>query len=260
MPNRFYYLLKIQYLGYRLHGWQRQPNLKTVEGLIRKTLKFVLPDKKFKILGAGRTDAMVSAQDAAFELFLEEEPLNNLKEFLQLFNTNLPPDIRATGIKEVQANFNIIKDPKAKEYIYLFAFGDKSHPFCASLLSTFLGPLDIELMKKGASRFQGKHNFRNYCTRPTTHTILEREVEVCEIVENKWITASFFPEKSFLLRIRSQGFLRNQIRLIMGTLVQLGRGEKSLEEIEESLKPENEVQTNFIAPGSGLILSEIEFP
>lgn len=256
---RFYYLLKIQYLGYRLHGWQKQPNLKTVEGLVKKTLKFVLPDLRFKILGAGRTDAMVSAQDAAFELFLEEVPLENREEFLQLFNLNLPPDIRAISIEEVDAKFNIIQHSKNKEYLYLFAFGEKSHPFCASLLSTFLGDLDIELMKEGARLFQGEHNFRNYCTKPTTHTVVEREVEVCEIVENEEISASFFPEETYLLRIRSQGFLRNQIRLMMGTLVQLGRGEIRLEDIENSLKPENEVLINFIAPGSGLILNRIDF-
>ena len=57
----FYYLIKIQYLGYRFHGWQKQPNLKTVELMLQRTLKYVLQEQKFKILGAGRTDAMVSS-------------------------------------------------------------------------------------------------------------------------------------------------------------------------------------------------------
>ena len=78
---RFYYLIKVQYLGYRLHGWQKQPNFKTVEGLIKKTLKFVLPGRKIKVLGSSRTDAMVSANDAAFELFLYDEPLENLEDY-----------------------------------------------------------------------------------------------------------------------------------------------------------------------------------
>src|SRR5690554_6493733 len=146
MSRRYYYLLKLQYLGYRLHGWQKQPKLKTVEGLLVKTLKFVLPEQRFKILGAGRTDAKVSAQAAAFELFLEEQPLTDQAEFLELFNANLPPDIRAMSIEQVDASFNIIKDATSKEYLYLFAFGEKSHPFCAPLLSTFPGDLDIEVM------------------------------------------------------------------------------------------------------------------
>lgn len=259
MQTRFYYLLKIQYLGYRLHGWQKQPNLKTVEGLIKKTLKFVLQDKKFKILGAGRTDAMVSAQDAAFELFLDHYPLEDQEAFLKEFNLNLPPDIRATGIREVDAKFNIIQHAKEKEYIYLFAYGEKSHPFCASLLSTFLGPLDIEVMKVGAKLFEGSHNFRNYCTKPTPQTQVERVVDLCEIIENNVVSASFFPEETFLLRVRSSGFMRNQIRLMMGTLIQLGRREISLKDIEDSLRPENEVLADYIAPGSGLMVSKIDF-
>src|SRR5665811_1540852 len=98
--NRYFYLIKIQFLGYRLHGWQKQPNLKTVESLLQKTLKFVLEKQSFKILGAGRTDAMVSAQEAAFELFLDKSPLDDFSEFLKLFNKNLPPDIRALHIEE----------------------------------------------------------------------------------------------------------------------------------------------------------------
>lgn len=257
--QRYYYLLEIQYLGYRLHGWQTQPGLKTVEGLIKKTLKFVLGEQRFKILGASRTDAMVSAHQAAFELFVDYEPLENMADFLVVFNNNLPPDIRALSIKEVNEKFNIIQQPKQKEYLYLFAFGRKSHPFAAPLLATFLEPLDIETMIKAAGIFEGKHSFHNYCTKPSENTIFERVIETCEIVPNREITASFFPDKTYLLRVRGAGFLRNQIRLMMGSLVLVGRGELSLEQLEESLLPEVKMQMNYIAPGSGLILNEIKF-
>lgn len=257
--KRYFYLIKIQYLGYRLHGWQRQPGLKTIESLIKKTMKFVLGEARFKILGASRTDAMVSAQEGAFELFLEEEPLESTEEFLIIFNKNLPQDIRAINILEVDEKFNIIQHPKKKEYLYLFAFGAKSHPFCAPLLATFQEDLDIDLMMEGAKLFKGRHNFRNYCTKPTEHTILEREIEDCEIIENTQITASFFPEHSYALKISGTGFLRNQIRLMMGALVLLGRGELSLEDLEKSLTPEIHDPITYIAPGSGLILNKMEF-
>ena len=257
--QRFYYLLEIQYLGYRLHGWQVQPGLKTVEGLVKKTLKFVLEDRRFKILGSSRTDAMVSAHEAAFELFIDHEPLENMADFLVLFNKNLPPDIRALSIKEVDEKFNIIQHPKQKEYLYLFSYGKKSHPFAAPLLATFLEPLDIELMMAAAKIFEGKHSFHNFCTKPSAHTILEREIETCEISINKEITASFFPDKTYVLKVRAAGFLRNQIRLMMGSLVLVGRGELSLEELEKSLSPEVSMLMNYIAPGSGLILNKIDF-
>ncbi|SOC80182.1 tRNA pseudouridine38-40 synthase [Salinimicrobium sediminis] len=257
--QRYYYLVKIQYLGYRLHGWQRQPGLKTVEGLVKKTLKFVLGDLRFKILGSSRTDAMVSAHESAFELFTDHEPLENLADFLVLFNKNLPPDIRALSIKEVDAGFNIIQHPKKKEYLYLFSFGRKSHPFAAPLMATFPEKLEVDLMMQGAKLFEGKHSFHNYCTKPTPHTVLQREIVLCEIVPNKEITASFFPDKSFLLRVTGSGFLRNQIRLMMGCLVQLGRGEYTIEEVQKSLDPDVKMPMTYIAPGSGLILNKVEF-
>jgi tRNA pseudouridine38-40 synthase len=258
-PQRFYYLIEIQYLGYRLHGWQRQPGFKTVEGLVKKTLQFVLGETRFKVLGASRTDAMVSAHQAAFELFIDHEPLEKMADFLVLFNHNLPQDIRALSIKEVDAKFNIIQHPKKKEYIYLFAFGRKSHPFAAPLLATFLEKLDIELMMEAATFFEGRHSFHNYCTKPSEHTILERKIDLCRIELNQELTASFFPDRSYLLRIQGSGFLRNQIRLMMGALVRVGNGELSLEDIRKSLLPEVKRPMSFIAPGSGLILNKVHF-
>ena len=127
---RYCYLVRLQYLGFRYSGWQKQPGQKTVETMLTKTLKFILDGQKFKILGAGRTDAKVSALDAAFELFVHE-PLENLNKFQVLFNKNLPPDIRIKTISETDEQFNIIQHSKEKEYVYLFSYGEKNHPFAA---------------------------------------------------------------------------------------------------------------------------------
>lgn len=258
-PKRFYYLIKVQYLGYRLHGWQRQPGFKTVEGLIKKTFKFILADRRFKILGSSRTDAMVSANASAFELFLEEEPLQDFTAFLELLNKNLPPDIKTLEIVEVDGKFNIIQDSKQKEYHYLFSFGEKNHPFCAPLMTNLQEKLDIALMKEGAKLFKGLHHFQNFCVRSTGKSVYEREVEFSEILENNLYTANFFPEKSYVFVVKGSGFLRYQIRLMMGTLFQLGKGELTLEDIKESLLADVDNQMTYIAPASGLILHKIEF-
>lgn len=255
--KRYFYLIKIQYLGYRLHGWQRQPDVKTVEGLIVKTLGYALPDAKFKILGTSRTDAMVSAQESAFELFLDHEPLEDLDEFLDLFNLNLPQDIRAVAITEVDAKFNIIQHPKLKEYAYLFSYGAKNHPFCASLMANFQFDLGIETMKKGAKLFEGKHHFKNYCVRVSENSTFDREILKSELVENTEIKASFFPTQSYIFHIHSAGFLRHQVRLMMGALLLLGKGELSLTDIENSLKPGVAMQMDYIVPASGLMLNKI---
>ena len=222
-------------------------------------MKFVLPDCQTKILGSSRTDAMVSANEAAFELFLYDEPLSDFPAFLSLFNKNLPQDILANSIVEVDNLFNIIQDPKWKEYIYLFSFGEKNHPFCAPLMATIQDDLNIDLMMTGAKLFEGSHNFKNYCVAPSENTSFERAIMKSKITVNQVYTANFFPETSYVYTIQGAGFLRSQIRLMMGTLIQLGKGELQLIDIEESLQPENTQVMNYIAPASGLILNRIEF-
>ncbi len=255
--KKYYYVITIQYLGYRFHGWQKQPDVKTLHLMVDRTLNFILEGKRFKTLASGRTDAMVSAQEAAIELFVFE-PVSNFEAFLELFNCNLPQDIRALTMREVDASFNIIQHSKIKEYLYLFAFGGKFHPFCAPMMTTVLDPLDIELMKKGAKLFEGDHNFKAYCYKATNEGVYNRNIITCEIVENTLFLANFFPKKTYLLRVKGKGFMRNQIRLMMGTLIDLGKGKLSINDIEQSLNS-NASRMQYIAPASGLILNSIEF-
>ncbi|KAB8153650.1 tRNA pseudouridine(38-40) synthase TruA [Kordia sp. TARA_039_SRF] len=256
--KRYYYLITMQYLGFRYHGWQKQPDVNTVQRMTERTLAYVFGHKKFKLLAAGRTDAKVSANEIAIELFLDEEPLD-IPTFLPLFNQNLPQDIRVLEMTETDEKFNIIQHPKTKEYLYLFAFGEKYHPFAAPYMTNVLSNLDVELMKKGAKLFEGTHYLKTYCYKPTTHTVLEGNIEVCEIVENDLFTANFFPEKSYLLRVQGAGFKRHQIRMMMGTLILLGKGELDLDFIKRSLQPNSDLQVNYIAPASGLILNKMIF-
>lgn len=256
--KKYFYLIKIQYLGYRFHGWQKQPDVKTLHLMVDRTLNFILEGKRFKSLSSGRTDAMVSAESAAIELFLFE-PIEDETAFLELFNHNLPQDIRALEIKEVDAKFNIIQNSKIKEYIYLFAFGEKCHPFCAPIMTTILDDLDIELMKQGAKLFEGEHYLKSYCYKPTDNGVYNREISLCELIENSLYTANYFPEKSYILRVKGKGFMRNQIRLMMGTLIDLGKGKLTLQDIEDSFEPERSIKMNYIAPASGLTLRSIDF-
>ena len=257
--KRYYYLIKIQYLGYRFHGWQKQPDVKTVHLMIDRTLKFIFQDTRFKTLGAGRTDAMVSANEAALELFIYNEPILDFDAFLDLFNHNLPQDIRALSIEEVDKTFNVIKDSKLKEYHYVFSEGQKNHPFCAPILTTILEPLDVELMKKGAKLFEGNHNFKTYCFRATNKGEYIRTIESSEIIDNTIYTANFFPKQSYVFKVVGKGFMRNQIRLMFGCLIKLGRGEVTLDYIENTLKKESIEVMDYIAPASGLILHSVEF-
>jgi tRNA pseudouridine38-40 synthase len=126
-------------------------------------------------------------------------------------------------------------------------------------MTTILDDLDIELMKKGATLFEGEHNFKPYCFRATDKGVYIREIESCQLIENTLYTANFFPKHTYTLIVKGKGFGRNQIRLMMGTLIKLGRGEVHLNYIQDSLKPESTEVMDFIAPASGLILNSVVF-
>ncbi|MGY5355094.1 tRNA pseudouridine(38-40) synthase TruA [Wenyingzhuangia sp. IMCC45467] len=248
-----YYLVQLQYLGFRLHGWQEQPKVKTVQGIINKTFRFIFKHDAFKILASGRTDAMVSANDAYFHLTTKQ--FYDLDWILENLNKNLPQDIRILNIQKVDANFNILENGKLKEYHYLFSHGQRNHPFCAPILTGKLQPLNIDLMQKGAKLFEGNHNFKKYTVRASEKTQFNREVISSEIIKNNIYTANFFPKESFIYKVIGPGFMRYQIRMMMGQLFLLGAEEIKLSDIQNSLSNWNDnKKLTEIAPASGLIL------
>jgi tRNA pseudouridine38-40 synthase len=126
-------------------------------------------------------------------------------------------------------------------------------------LTTILEPLNVDLMKKGAKLFEGTHNFKTYCYRATNKGEYVRSIELCEIVDNTIYRANFFPEESYVLKVKGKGFMRNQIRLMVGCLIKLGRGEVSLNYIKETLQNDSTEVMDYIAPASGLILHSLNF-
>ncbi|WP_305983155.1 tRNA pseudouridine(38-40) synthase TruA [Roseivirga thermotolerans] len=258
MKASYFYLVHIQYLGYRFHGWAKQPNVKTIHYMIDRTLTFIMENRWFKTLGASRTDAMVSSNHGIFELFLTE-PIEDESAFLELFNKHLPPDIKVLAIEETDRHFNIIKTPKQKEYIYLFAFGQKAHPFSSPFLYTFPDALDLELMAEGAKMYEGEHEFKAYTKKPKSETKTVRTIDSAEIVNNTFLTANFFPSPSYAFRVCGKGFMRNQIRYMMGQLIRLGTHETDLEAHRKTLQPGFDQHLSLVAPSSGLILNNIKF-
>lgn len=259
MSSEHHYLIYVQYLGFRYSGWQKQPRQKTVEAMIIKTLNFILPERDFKILGAGRTDAKVSALQAAFKLYLKGDPVMNKSRFVEDLNKNLPADIKIVKLVDLDKKFNIISDCEEKEYLYFFSCGSKNHPFSAPFITGIIDDLDIELMKAGAKLFEGKHNYRAYTTQDKPGRNFNREVLQAKIERNQLLRANFFPDTSYIFSIRARGFLRYQVRMIMGALFQLGKHEKELEDIRKSLRPDYDGVLSEIAPGSGLVLNTLVF-
>ena len=257
LRKEFYYLLKIQYLGFRYHGWQKQPDLLTVERMMQRTLKYVLGRNNFKFIAAGRTDSKVSVNETYVELILREEALI-LETFFEDFNNNLPQDIRLLQVTPKKELNHIIQAPKLKEYIYLFSFGSKNHPFCAPFMINYKDDLDIELMQKGAELMSGTHDYRNYAYKasPETQTVMHIEKSLIEV--NDLYTANFFPETSYVFRVVGAGFKRHQVRLMMGALFDLGSSQMSLEDFEKSLDGSTPYPLTHIAQASGLMLQSVK--
>ncbi len=251
------YIIHIQFLGFRFSGWQKQTNAKTLHEMVDKSLSYVFEHANFKTLGIGRTDAKVSANSFYMQLFINE--ILEEGDFMESLNVNLSADFRAIDMKEVNISFNVIRASKVKEYHYYFSFGTKNHPFSAPFIIGLLDDLNIDIMMKAARLFKGEHYFHKYCTKPSVDTVFKRTIDSCEIVENDILKANFFPEKSFVLKVRGKGFLRYQIRLMMATLFEVGKGNLDLSFIEASLKEENDrMFLRNIAPSSGLQLFDIE--
>lgn len=254
---KHYYLIRVAYLGFRLHGWQKQPGVKTVHLMIDRTLRFVFQNEEFKTLGASRTDAMVSASESAFELFLNQDLPQN---FEKDFQRNLPPDILFKSIEKVDGEFNIIQSVRAKTYRYYFCFGPKPNPLIASFMAWYPEVWDLDRLRKGLNLLQGTHNFKSFCTQPKEGSQFVRTIDLAELKKNDKLIANFIPEDSYYIDFKSKGFVRNQVRLMVGALYLLSTDRLTFEEFEKALIEHYDFNNQLIiAHASGLHLVSIEF-
>ena len=257
MKYSFSYVVSLQFLGFRFSGWQKQTNAKTLHDMVDKTLSFVFDNERYKTIGVGRTDAKVSANTYCFQLFTDA--VVDEMAFLKELNSNFSPDFRATSMRNVSLGYNLINAPKLKEYHYYFSFGEKNHPFAAPFMINVDGDLDIDLIMEAAKLFEGTHYFNKYCTKPSANTVFKRTIDFCEVSLNDVLVANFFPQQSYILKVKGKGFLRYQIRLMMATLFEVGKGNLTLAYVENSLQEGNDGKPlRNIAPASGLQLYNIE--
>ncbi|WP_143962293.1 tRNA pseudouridine(38-40) synthase TruA [Litoribacter populi] len=250
------YLCWIQYLGFKYHGWQKQNGVKTLQGQVERVLGKTLGHDDFTILPAGRTDAGVSCQRGAFELFTVK-PID-LESFLIILNEYLPLDIRILDIEPVPLTFNVIQDVQYKEYRYYFSSGAKYHPFNAAHIVNFDGGLDVNLMAEGAKLFVGERDFRRFCVRKKVENY-RRLILESSILKLEEPMGYFAPEQVYYYKVKGTGFLTHQIRQMMGALVELGIGKLTLEDIREALQSQEVSPLSYSVPAQGLVMHEVVF-
>ncbi len=250
-----YYLLHLKFLGYRYHGWQKQEKLKTIQGMVDKTIAFITQSNDFKTLGCGRTDARVSAHHFICELFINNEL--DMILFVEEMNRNLPLDIQLLKMEETDSGFNIIQTTKLKEYRYYFCSGAKPSPTAAPFMAYLGKDLDLKIMEWGAVQYKGLHNFRRFTADSKLNKDFNREIISCGLVPTSEIDQYRCPEDSYMFHVGSKGFLRYQVRLMMGALELLGKHEISKEVFLDYLNEPLGDPVNNIVPGSGLCLHKV---
>lgn len=251
----FSYLFSISYFGARYKGWAPQPNQPTVQRRIERVLRHVLGHEDFSLIGASRTDSGVSCRDGYFQLFLREKV--SLTGLLPELNTHLPDDIRVSQVQEVEADFNLIQSVSQKTYRYYFSNQAVFNPSISAFAVHVSEPLQVDLMKKAVESFVGDHNFKAFCKTSPNKSEYNRDVISAEIFTTNEFQGIIFPSELLFFEVTGTGFLHHQVRKMMWSIWEVGKGVWNLNEIRDRLdNPENSWDQIPPAPAHGLVLWE----
>lgn len=242
------YRLKIQYDGTKYRGWQRQRgNSDTVQGKIEQVLGR-LYGKELEIAGAGRTDAGVHAycQIANFHLETKDTP-DKIRDSL---NEYLPQDIRILEVEQAGERFHSRLNATGKVYEYHLVKKDYYDVFARKYSWQMEKELDLEKMRKAAELLLGQHDFKGFCTRASKKKSTIRRLDAVKVWETK---------KDIFLRFEGSGFLYHMVRILTGTLVEIGAGERQIESIRQVLETGDRTLAGETAPAQGLTLISVKY-
>ncbi|MCL4128001.1 UNVERIFIED_CONTAM: hypothetical protein GTU68_039884, partial [Idotea baltica] len=240
------YFIELSYNGKNYHGWQVQPNAITVQEVLTKALSTIL---RFDIalVGAGRTDAGVHAR----QLYAHFDSDKTIDEdyLTKKINAFLPDDIVVKNIFSVRDDSHARFDATSRSYEYRIWLG--RNPF---LLDTtwqlYQKKLDVEMMNEAATVLLNYTNFKCF-----SKTKTDVRTYNCKITEAKWV----LKDNDLTFHITADRFLRNMVRAIVGTLIEVGSGKKTIENFIKILKSEDRSEAGFSAPPQGLFLTEVKY-
>ncbi|MGB0836513.1 MAG: hypothetical protein ACPGRE_00310 [Flavobacteriaceae bacterium] len=242
---KYRYRLELQFLGFRYSGWQHHPDQNTVQGRLDKTLRFVFKHENFTTFGQGRTDAKVSAEQF-YVLLLTKLPVSEL--FFDEMNSNLPNDMALLDFQAMEENYDLMGDVAKKTYSYRFSFGKTKEVFKAATVQYFKWDLDLEVISKGVDLLNKTEDFTCFTVKENRGKDNRRSVLISHIIEES--------PGIYRLDFTASGFLRYQIRLMMGALILLSRNEM-VEDDFIRLTQGGPGLVKYIAGGSGLCLTKV---
>jgi tRNA pseudouridine38-40 synthase len=239
------YKLILEYNGGQFAGWQVQPELRTVQGELQKCLGWLL-DREVKVTGAGRTDAGVHAlgQVAHFD----NDPIESPVDFLARLNSALSHDVCALSVVEVAEDFHARYSALRKTYRYRIA--RKPSAFVTGLAWRVRGDIDWAAVREATELLLGRHDFSGFCMANS-----QKEDNTCHIVAARWTENERISE----LEITADRFLHRMVRLIAGTLIDIGSRRWTPDYMREILASGDVRMAGPAAPPEGLYLVSVEY-
>ncbi len=242
------YKMTVAYDGSRYRGWQSQKCTDvTIQGKLNQVFS-ELEGRKVEVQGSGRTDAGVHAlgQVASVRLTVEK----SIPEIMEYVNHYLPDDIGITEMEEAPKRFHARLSAQRKTYCYRIFNSVAPNVFERKWMCRIPEPLDLEKMRQGAGYLEGTHDFAAFCTRHQKKKSSVRTIYRLEILSEG---------AEVDIRITGNGFLHNMVRIIAGTLVEIGQGRREPMEIKQLLEEGIREQAGVTMPARGLILQSVEY-
>ena len=242
--------LTISYDGTRYFGWEHQPDKETVQGKIETVISRMLdiPVDSFKLIGAGRTDAGVHAKAMIANVVLDTdmEP-DDIRDYC---NRYLPDDIAITDVKIASDRFHARYKAVGKTYQYTIFDGAVKPVFNRKYYTALDEELDIEAMKKAAELLEGEHDFKSFCGNSHMKKSTVRLVDTIDVRRSKGYV---------YITCHGTGFLQNMVRIIVGTLIEVGYHRLKPEDMTRILEAEDRKEAGPTAPAKGLCLIKVDY-
>ncbi len=241
------YFVQVAYRGTAYNGWQSQPNAPSVQETIERCFSKVFGNTTIPIVGCGRTDAGVHAKSYFFHVDLPQ--VWDEKHLCFKLNRMLPPDISATQAYKVSSDLHARFHATKRTYRYFIHH--QKDPFQLHQSWYFQQELDMNAMNLAASRLIGTKDFGSFSK---LHTVVK--TNICTVFHAEWIQM----EDHWYFEISANRFLRNMVRAIVGTLVEVGLGNLTTEDIDTIIEAKDRNEAAVSVPAHGLFLWDIVYP
>ena len=239
------YFLELAYRGSAYHGWQRQPNAVTVQEKVEDALAILLREP-VEVVGAGRTDTGVHARQlfAHFDLEAELSP-----DFVFKMNSVLPMDIAVRSLLKMKPEAHARFDALSRTYEYHVVL--EKDPFSLESAYFLKRKPDLKKMNEAAKMLMEYSDFKCFSRSRT-----DVRTYTCRIEEAYWEKRG----ESLMFTIKADRFLRNMVRAVVGTLLEIGWGKLEIEELHQIIKSKNRSEAGASVPAHGLYLTKVEYP